>query len=112
MKVPADHEPVIHPATDVVIAVLGMRAVGRPLEEVCFRASRAAAILEVDKDHTVTPEDFAKLFLSSRGGKKNVGAREYICIINQCDSEAQRRAALPALRLLREAGVRAAVAGR
>ena len=37
-KVPAAHEPVLLPESDIVLAVAGLSALGRPLREVCFPA--------------------------------------------------------------------------
>ena len=107
MKAPANHEPVIHPATDIVIAVLGMRAMGQPLSRVCFRPEKAGAIIgAASQEHVVRPEDFAKLFLSEQGGRKHVGARAYYCVINQCDTEEELETAkavaaqMPGLRVI------------
>ena len=40
-KAPAAHEPVLLPESDLVLAVAGLSAVGRPLREVCFRLENA-----------------------------------------------------------------------
>lgn len=112
IKAPAEHEPVILPETDVVIAVLGMNALGRPLSEVCFRPERAMAVLRDGgrpEEHTVTAEDLAALFLSEEGCRKGVGDREYYCVVNQCDDKARLKEAEKILRLLKDGGcVRAA----
>ena len=39
-KVPADHEPVLLPESDIVVAVLGLSALGRSLKECCFRLEK------------------------------------------------------------------------
>ena len=39
-KVPADHEPVLLPESDIVVAVLGLSALGRSLKECCFRLKK------------------------------------------------------------------------
>ena len=44
-KVPAAHEPVLLPESDIVLAVAGLSALGRPLREVCFRLEQACALL-------------------------------------------------------------------
>ena len=36
-KLPAAHEPVLLPQSDIVLAVAGLSALGKPLREVCFR---------------------------------------------------------------------------
>ena len=45
LKVPASWEPVIWEQTDLVIAVAGMDAVGRPIREVCHRPECVADFL-------------------------------------------------------------------
>ncbi|WP_165489250.1 selenium cofactor biosynthesis protein YqeC [Propioniciclava tarda] len=45
-KVPAAHEPVVPEATDVLLIVVGLTALGRPLAEVCCRLDEASRILE------------------------------------------------------------------
>ena len=42
-KAPAAHEPVLLPESDIVLAVAGLSALGRPLREVCFRLEQACA---------------------------------------------------------------------
>ena len=92
-KVPKEGEPVIHPKTDVVIAVFGLSALGRPLKDVCFRKELAMEHLEVDEDHLLTEEDAAKLLSASWGARKNVGDRKFCVVLNQCDDGKRRRAA-------------------
>lgn len=45
-KVPAAHEPVVPDATDLLLIVVGLTALGRPLAEVCCRLDEASRILE------------------------------------------------------------------
>ena len=45
-KVPAAHEPVVPEATDLLLIVVGLTALGRPLAEVCCRLDEASRILE------------------------------------------------------------------
>lgn len=42
---PAAHEPVLLRESDIVLAVAGLSALGRPLREVCFRLEQACALL-------------------------------------------------------------------
>ncbi len=44
-KVPSDTEPVIPKESGIVLGVMGMDAVGRPLNEVCFRKEKAIQML-------------------------------------------------------------------
>ncbi len=84
-KAPAIWEPVIHPASDWVLGVFGMRAVGKPLRETCFRPEAAETLLGVEPGHILTAEDAAILLSSSQGARKNVGTREYCAVLNQCE---------------------------
>lgn len=90
-KVPAAHEPVIDPECDLVVAVFGMSAIGRPLREVCFRAEQAMALLGVDAGHILTPADAAKILISPLGGKKGIGACNWCAVLNQCDDGVRRK---------------------
>ena len=45
LKVPAGHEPVIHPRTTHVLSVYGLDAVGAALKDVCFREELAEKLL-------------------------------------------------------------------
>ena len=91
-KAPAAHEPVLLPESDIVLAVAGLSALGRPLAEVCFRLDAACALLGVPPEAPLTPERLAKLLASGAGGRKDVGARAFYVVLNQAD-DAQRRAA-------------------
>lgn len=105
LKVPADHEPVILPQTTHVLSVYGLDAVGRPLEEVCFRQKEAEALLEKRGTEQVTPEDIAFLAASERGGRKGCppGAL-YTVVLNKADTPDRRKAALAICGMLEERG--------
>ena len=92
-KVPREGEPVFHPKTDMVIAVMGLSALGRPLKDVCFRKELAMEHLEVEEDHILTEEDAAKLLSAPWGARKDVGDRKFCVVLNQCDDGKRRRAA-------------------
>ena len=72
-KAPAAHEPVLLPESDVVLAVAGLSALGRPLREVCFRLEQACALLGAAPETLLTPELLARLLASEQGGRKQVG---------------------------------------
>ena len=46
-KAPAAHEPVLLPQSDIVLAVAGLSAVGKPLQEVCFRLETACTAFTI-----------------------------------------------------------------
>ena len=94
-KVPATHEPVILPETEVVIAVLGLSALEQPLKECCFRLEEAEKLLEADADHLLSCEDMAKILASEEGLRKDVGGRKYVAVLNQCDDDTRREGGTP-----------------
>ena len=60
LKVPASWEPVIWGQTDLVIAVAGMDAAGKPIQEVCHRPENVADFLGKEAEEKVTEEDISK----------------------------------------------------
>lgn len=86
-KLPAAHEPVLLPECDIVLAVAGADALGRALDEVCFRFELAQGWLtEVASDIKVDAELLACMLTDERGARKNVGSRAYYVILNKCDT--------------------------
>lgn len=84
-KAPAAHEPVLLPDSDMVLAVAGMDALGRPLAQACQRPQLAAALLGCSLDSVIDEQMLAALLLSEQGARKNVGARAYYIVLNKCD---------------------------
>lgn len=72
VKVPADHEPVLFPASDLVIGVLGMNSVGQRILEAAHRPEDVAAFLNISVEHRITEEDLKKIAESPLGLKKGV----------------------------------------
>lgn len=72
VKVPADHEPVLFPASDLVIGVLGMNSVGQHILEAAHRPEDVAAFLNTSVEHRITEEDLEKIAESPLGLKKGV----------------------------------------
>ena len=91
-KVPAGHEPVIPEICDIVIGTMGMKALGKPLEAVCFRQEEAIRLLGAAPTDTMTVDMMVKILASEKGTRKNVGKRDYYVVLNQCDSEENIRA--------------------
>ena len=88
-KAPAAHEPVILPESDIVIGVMGVEVLGHPVGAVCHRPEHVCALLGCGRDHRLTAQDMAEIFVSDKGTRKNVGARDFYAVINKCDN-AQR----------------------
>lgn len=84
-KVPAAHEPVLLPDSDIVLAVTGMDALGCPLAQVCQRSQLAAELLGCSLDSVIDEQMLAALLLSEQGARKNVGKRAYYIVLNKCD---------------------------
>ena len=84
-KAPAAHEPVLLPDSDIVLAVVGMDALGHSLAQACQRPQPAAALLGCSLDSVIDTQMLAALLLSEQGARKNVGARAYYIVLNKCD---------------------------
>lgn len=103
-KAPAAHEPVLLPDSDIVLAVVGMDALGCPLAQACQRPQLAAELLGCSLDSVINEQMLAALLLSEQGSRKSVGARAYYIVLNKCDllKAAQQE---KILRLLVRAGI-------
>ena len=84
-KVPAAHEPVLLPDSDIVLAVAGMDALGHSLAQACQRPQLAAELLGCSLDSVIDEQMLTALLLSEQGARKNVGARAYYSVLNKCD---------------------------
>ena len=88
LKVPAPWEPVIPEETSLVIGCAGLSSIGRQWKDVCFRQEYAKDFFA---EELVTAEAIAGILTDSRGTKKSVGDREYVILLNQADSEEERK---------------------
>lgn len=84
-KVPAEHEPLLLPDCDMVLAVAGMDALGNSLTQACQRPQLAAELLGCSLDSVIDEQMLAALLLSEQGARKNVGTRTYYIVLNKCD---------------------------
>lgn len=84
-KAPAEHEPVLLPDSDIVLAVAGMDALGCSLAQACQRPQLAAALLGCGSEKIIDTQMLAALLLSEQGARKNVGTRAYYIVLNKCD---------------------------
>lgn len=84
-KVPAEHEPVLLPDSDIVLAVAGMDALGRPLAQACQRPQLAAELLGCSAEKIIDAQMLASLLRSEQGAHKNVGKRTFYIVLNKCD---------------------------
>lgn len=84
-KAPAEHEPVLLPDSDIVLAVAGMDALGCSLAQACQRPQLAAELLGCGVEKIIDAQTLAALLLSEQGARKNVGTRAYYIVLNKCD---------------------------
>ena len=108
-KAPAGFEPVIPAESDIVVGIAGMDALGRTLQEACFRKEQAMALLGVDAGHILEERDLAHILSSAQGTKKDVGSRAYYIALSKCSNAMRRKRAEKVKRLLEEAGEKAVV---
>ena len=89
VKAPAGHEPCLnHMGIDSVVAVAGLSALGKPMEDICFRLDIACSLLDVERKAILTPEMLAKLLTSPEGQLKNVASKDsFRVFLNQADND-------------------------
>lgn len=88
LKVPAPWEPVIPQEASFVIGCAGLSSLGRPWRKVCFRSEYGKRFFPGE---LVTAQEIADILTDSQGTKKSVGEREYAVLLNQADSETERK---------------------
>lgn len=84
-KVPASHEPVIPKDATTVVGVMGMTALEKPLQQVCFRAQLAAELLGISVCDRVTPPLLAHLACSSLALQKDCNGHRFSLLLNQME---------------------------
>ena len=95
VKAPAEQEPVICERTELVLNVYGMSALGKKIGESCFRVRELEKILGKTKEDILCPEDIVTLAVSKNAGRKCVtDDMEYQVILNQADTEEQKKTAM------------------
>ncbi|WP_276874600.1 selenium cofactor biosynthesis protein YqeC, partial [Anaerotruncus massiliensis (ex Togo et al. 2019)] len=99
VKFPNSTEPVIPEGTGRVIAVAGLSALGRPVDEVCHRAPLAREALGIPEGASVTPGIIARLLLAGYGRFSPT------VLLNQADTPALREQGEQAAALLRAGGI-------
>lgn len=86
-KAPADHEPVIPTAADLVVPVVGIDVIGRLCgPEAVHRPERVARIAGIAEGVPITPEIVAKVMLHPLGTAKGSPAQARVVpVINKVD---------------------------
>ncbi|HEY47446.1 MAG TPA: putative selenium-dependent hydroxylase accessory protein YqeC [Anaerolineae bacterium] len=73
IKAPADHEPVVPHFADLVVPVVGLDAIGAPLnDEWVHRPERAAILLGMAEGEVILPEHVFALLNHPSGGLKGI----------------------------------------
>ena len=91
-KLPAEHEPVLLESSDIVIAVAGLDALGKSLEEGCFRWQLGRELFASSCNLLLDEAKLAQILLSEQGSRKSVGTRAYYIALNKCDVVEQTQA--------------------
>ena len=95
LKAPAVHEPVIPESATMVIALMGLKALGKPLgPDTVFRTALFKTLTGLEEGNILNPEGLARAFDGSMGLFKNtpVSARRMV-FLNQLDVLADEQAA-------------------
>jgi molybdenum cofactor cytidylyltransferase len=86
-----------------------MDCLGQSIQAASHRPERVAALLDKLPDAVVTPADAARVLLSPRGGRKNVGEKPFRCILNKADTPKRRTGAEEMASILAAQGVITAI---
>lgn len=91
LKAPAEHEPVVPPNTNVLVAVAGLEVLGQPLsEELVFRAELAAERMGLQMGEIITEIALARLFAHPLGPFKGAPDQAIRFIfLNKADDRAR-----------------------
>lgn len=99
LKAPAEHEPVLPPDTDLVIAVAGMSCAGQSIRLSAHRPERYAALCGMPEDASVTPQAVALVLENDSGQRKGI-ATAFRIVLNQADTATRMAFARETARLL------------
>ena len=100
-KAPGEHEPLIPDAATHVVAVVGLDALGAPIDEAhVHRPERLQALVgpATHCDASV----IARTMVDARGGRKHVSDRAFVVVVNKSAADPAAAAALA--RAIQEAG--------
>ncbi len=105
-KAPAEHEPVIPPSADLVVAVVGLSVIGQPLsEEFVHRPERVADLAGCQLGDRVSPALVAGVLRHPEGSTRGTpaGAR-VVALLNQADDASRFESGCEVARELMERG--------
>jgi molybdenum cofactor cytidylyltransferase len=94
-KAPAGHEPVIPSSTTLVVSVVGIDAVGQPLDAAhVHRPERVAALTGAMPGQPITAEHIAAVLSHAQGGLKDVPSHAHVrVLVNKVESATQAETA-------------------
>jgi len=88
LKIPKEGEPVLLKGTHGVIGCAGLDAIGSPWEEKCFRWELAESAFGWQTGKSlITPDQAARILVSSNGTRKGAESMEYRILLNKADHE-------------------------
>jgi probable selenium-dependent hydroxylase accessory protein YqeC len=95
LKAPGAHEPVVPSSTTIVIAVVGLRALGRPLsEEQVHRPERVAALTQQQIGSLITGDTLGRILDRYRAVTEIMAPlARFVPVLNQADTPEQLRLA-------------------
>lgn len=88
LKAPAAHEPPIPDLADVVVALAGLSALGKPLtDQHVHRAEIFSQLSGLQINQSITADSITRMLTHAQGGLKNIptGARR-VALLNQADT--------------------------
>ncbi len=103
IKAPGAHEPVVPPATTVVVPMVGLDALGRTIAP--LEVHRPELLRALTGHDVVTPDAIVRLLTSARGGLKGVPTEARVCPILNKIRPHSRRAAARIARAVLDAGL-------
>jgi molybdenum cofactor cytidylyltransferase len=91
IKAPAEHEPVIPEGTTLLIAVAGIDALGRPVEQAAHRPERFCGLTGLQPRDVISEEAMVVLLTHPAGGRKGLPeSARFMVVINKVESAQQR----------------------
>lgn len=100
---PREDEPVIPPCATLVVAVVGVDAVGRPIDDVAHRPELVSELTGLPRTAALDEHAIARVLLDPRGNTKGAPARARIAaLINKTDDDRALADARTIARALRE----------
>jgi len=87
VKAPEEHEPVVPRSSTLVVAMLGLEAMGRRLgPETAFRLERMRAITGLEMGEPMTPDALSRIFFGPNGLFRNAGSTaRQVVFLNKSD---------------------------